>query len=383
MQNYHTFERTKDFFTKETHKSQRRLFLFHLITLVYNIDTVALYFNSPDEFFDHTQYNGKSIMNGRITQQSGGVFYGGIATLIFFCSFLFISNQRAFSSRLENLFEHQIKEPIETEKKCFVTFESIISSTYKSIITSSSLFALTTNFIGFWPGLAITFLCLPGNFFAQFSVFLEHFVKNSRNTCSNTLIKAAAWLCALSYSLSNAALYFNAWDNGFKHCGIINNRLTKYDKNWQLALLIIGGAFSFLFIITTQISFSRRIRNMIEAPKKSTHINPNDDTQNILGDNNVGTTIYLKEKLNVSACVTAVWKTAVTSLSIIGLLATHHRRSTGLALAALFSVGNYIAQLTLYAPSDNEILEKKNYPGFFTSHYLTGPEKLQQLCCCA
>lgn len=377
-------------------------FTHHLTTLCYNMMTVALYFNSIDEFPQHAQNaEGKNFLNNRISIEMDNhtlsnadrdILKASFGVLVFFCTVLFISNQLSFVDRVKKFLSYEEEVPAK-KNPCRIP-DGLTSALFKSITTSSSLFALlvtvmseaSNNKTGFKIGVAVTAACLPGNFFAQSAVFLEHMLGNSKG-CLKYISFPRYY--AASYALSNAALYFNAFDAAPSHIGLIDHRLTKPESPLDYTLLSIAIISSAIFILATYSRFEERINKMLN-PKANTNssiqstynrheMSINADTVSLNGmDSELvfnHSDISCTDKFNFSTIkgfngtVSALWKTIVTAGSVLGILAhaTHWDKSPDIdetKIACILSViimtlPAAIPQLSLYARSNKTIIEDK------------------------
>jgi hypothetical protein len=353
-------------------------------TLFYNLMTVALYFNSIDEFPQHAQNeNGSHWLGGRISKEMGGNsgLQTAFAWLLLFCLALLYSNQITFPKRVKKLLSFEPDEPDQnTSKRKTLIFFALISAIFKALTTSSSLYALLVNIIsdasnnttGFYGGITLTAACLPGNFFAQFSVFLEYF-HNDKSIKKGAHILSHYF--ALSYAISNAALYFNAYDAAPSHIGWTDHRLTTPKTTGDYIALATGILLSLIFLASTWARFYERIYKLIGPGRCSKNneknyllINESESERNLFEFQD----IKWSDKCNLSTLhggagtIAAFWKSIVTSGSILGILASNtpwkenkNIEISCLTLISIMSIFGFFPQLSLYARSNEKIINEK------------------------
>ena len=380
-------------FSEEYHQS-RRMIAYQFSALCYSIYTTVLYFNSINEFPQHAQGpHGYHLLPARITnlaKQDPAMAIPSLLILSSCCLTLLYSNQKTFPKRLQKLFDYENEIPQSKAEKRLI--DASISAVFKAVTTSSSLYALTSNVFTKWFGtqagfaFATTFtcICLPGNFFAQFSVFLEHFIDNL-NMCSNKPVirKVLSHYFAMGYAISNAALYFNAFDAAPSHIGWIKNRLTDAETPAEYVALTFGIIMSLVFVAATWKRFEERIYRLMTSDKQYVYSDSPIFPSTVCQANPAVLYDYMdikfKDKCNFSAnTISATWKTLVTTGSIIGFLAKNlgamnNKTAMGVTFGVLTitTLASFFPQLSLYARSNDTIVEQERQersgksPGFF------------------
>ncbi|MCH9743547.1 MAG: hypothetical protein K0U29_01320 [Gammaproteobacteria bacterium] len=313
---------------------------------------------------------------------------GPLATLGFFCAELFYLNQCTFPKRIEKMFDYyDVIEPTDSQNHFK---HATVTSLFKAITTSTSLYALQSNIfskaagdeVGFYMAIGGTTLFFLGNFFAQFSVFLEHFTSKERVGIFSNWPKAFSHYFALGYAVSNAALYFNAFDAAPAHMGLIKNRLTDPETDTEYVALAFGIFMSTCFAYATWRRFQERIYNLIsknnspasgpllqDSRIQTDHIAitidavPAGDSSNLFHHQDI--TFWHKFDLSVNS-VASVWKTIVTTGSILGFIANNsdvmkhpHQQAILFSCITVTTLLSFLAQHSLYYPSTESIIKEQ------------------------
>jgi len=343
----------------------KRLFLIHLLTLMYNISNMGLYIESPNEFGEHY-----GLINHHLSEfnkdNTGQIIL--FSTIIFFTVILGYSNQKSYAYHInkalskndhsEDAESHPLiyqHEP-ESQPSKFDLVTSLLSGLYKATVASSSLAALLKNTLGSGSAIGASVLCGPGNFMAQFAVFAAPLAKKYHWHISYKRRWLLAHFLTLCYNIPNVALYFNAGDEFLQHIGVLKHRLIDHQENWDyilLALLAVGSVFLFL---STQRSYAQKVANIFT------------DTEQELDSYNAqteyGCCVSILDKLHcffvVESRVTAVYKAAINYISLVAALYSFSQQLVvSFVLASLCMPGNLYAQFSILKPEQSR-LQKEN-----------------------
>ncbi len=162
----------------------------------YTINQAALYFNSPDEFFQHVHIatDEKFFFNYHLSSFKNVGAGFGVVIFAIFSLILGYSNQTSYQGRIEKCIKEtmgQDEEPVERgqehslqvidEETGLISSKkpparlhmlaSITSACYKSLVPCSSFFAFAVG--GIQPGsaLIIAIILLVGNIISQYAIF--------------------------------------------------------------------------------------------------------------------------------------------------------------------------------------------------------------------
>ena len=344
---------------------RKRLILIHTLTLMYNLSNMGLYIESPNEFGEHY-----GLIDHRLSQfgkdNAGQIVL--FSTIVFFTLVLGYSNQKSYSYHIDralgksrpsfDLERHPlIDEPKAKNGSGKLTFAtSLISGFYKATVASSSLAAFLKNTAGATSAIAVSAICAPGNFMAQFAIFAAPLDKKYHWHLSYKKRWFFAHLLTFFYNIPNVALYFNAGDEFLHHIGVLDHRLIDHEENWEylpLVLLVVGSLFLFM---STQRSYSQKIADFFTDPDKEL------DSNNSQSENGwwQRTMDKLQPFFAVESRVSAVYKAVINYISLVAVLYSFTSQLVvSFVLASLCIPGNLFAQFSILKPGRSH-LEKEN-----------------------
>lgn len=355
-------------------------FWIHVNTLLYNVASCALYLRCMADFPLHIEKLERSILD--IQYKETNISMGGKKGLLgFFIAVdmvLLITNQLTMPERLAQMWgcESSSSNTCSTFSSNVRSAFRFISAVLKAIVSSLSLLALVYSIIGIKslvPAISISGILLVGNGLAQLSNFLN--ASKTPIPCfprhlSPGYVKGWSLYSAISYALSNTALYLNTYDAAFMHLGVFNNRLTHCDSSLEKGLFAAGVIFSAIFFLGTIKQYYKSVKQMLEAGERqsddSTSFSLEDGEQEqrvseadasiqALEDGSANQSWCKKLTANLTAMgvIIAFWKTAVTFLAQETFFADFSDRNPtiiriGVGVIAVLSIGNYLVQQTFY-----------------------------------
>jgi len=307
---------------------------------MFNLSNLALYVDSPNGFLEHYGATDHRLSSGDTGEKIAFACILGFAAIQGYC------NQQSYSKSIdETLPGYQKEEDTDPPLLKRDLIAAGISAVYKAAVSSTSFVALSKGLFGFGVGASwsLAAICFPGNAFSQFAIFANRFEKKLNWHLS------PQWRCGLShtlaatYNIPNAALYFNAIDAFPKNINLLDHRLSKCDEPWEVAVVTVIGIFTAALLVSTQRSYSKKIADIFTNPEEVSQTEETSDRQTCQDK--------CRPLIYVASGMTAFYKTAVTSLSLVALIyAAFNSRDAGATIASLCSIGNIIANFSIFKP---------------------------------
>mgnify|MGYP007063421746 CR=1 FL=1 len=322
---------------------------FWLLALSSNLGTCVTYYRSAIDFPEHMKW-----------QQSIDQFHSP-TDIEFFVAILvgstsiFISNQRSLPVRIKHFFVPHSEQEQASRLKGLALINDIVAVAFKTLISSTSLLALFSDFRSPYGylGIVVALLTFPGNAFANLANVWEPFQQQTRCCSSKSTAQRMATICSASYALSQGALYYNQFDAGFDHAHwLIKGRVSGLDNGNKIALFIGAIFFSGIFTYKTKTMYQNKIRRVLQAKKRRLLL-PEDHQQH-RGE------VSTCERIDTGIVCSSTWKSAVMSLVVIGLFKGFNEPASGIAFAALLLLCNIVVNLTLYSHHPKDVLKIKN-----------------------
>jgi hypothetical protein len=323
-------------------RSRQRI-LCEALGLSYNLETVATYWISADNFPKHMGWLKQPISNFSPL--------GTIAPFILFCVaevFLFATNQRKIPIKIAKLLGHKHLEQYQDVccSATWVNAETNIGAAWKAVVSTTSFWALANDILQAVPFIAevdglslglsagLAFILLWPNFASQYVNFSD--ASSKLQSCQYP--KLLASFGGIGYGLCNGALYFNTFDKVFNPW--LGSNLSELDSPAKIILFVINAIFSSHFTVKTSRCYSKLIFQQLTLQDLFYR-----DTMSQTSDSPVTS---LQDHLSTSGHIAAIWKVVVTSLSLINISSELGSSTAGFVLAGLFLVGNYLAQKNFF-----------------------------------
>ena len=353
-----------------------RNFFIHIFTGKFNLSNLALYVTSPNEFREHYGTSDHRLSGGSPAEKAWFVAVLGFVSIQAYC------NQKTYSKTIDRVLPNYRAEneaQDEDPSKYYVILSGI-SSLYKAAVTCSSLLTLTKSQLtllkGSWnlaTGWTLAAVCFPGNACSQFAIFAIPVVRRYHWHLPYWPKLLLSHALALTYNLPNVALYFNLANAFLKNTKLLEHRLTEGHELWEQAVVIFLGFLSIVMFFSTQRTYSKKVAAVFTDPER---VSPN-------GNERTSWTAAALHSVAMSiAGITACYKTAGTSLSLIALVFTFtHSLPLSIAIIPLCLVGNLLAQFSIFKPENtaesesNRFLER-NEPKAWYSRLFGNTEKI-------
>ncbi len=337
-----------------------------------------LYMTAADNFFSHFYHSNQTLndfkhdwMQDNITVFSQPWHKIAFGTLIIPASIaLFTTNLISMPDRLHQLFTGEQKNTSSENQNLTIKILSIISGTWKMVVSGGDLFLLLqtlfsnmNNTANFWLSLSITTAMSPGDIMAQLYNFMG---KHSICHCNNNYLRnILSGYFALGYALGSMGLYGHTLNSSLRNAKLSDHLLT--ETNNLAPKILINGThlfFNLIFAHQTITQYFPRFQSMLQK------FNPfNEETSDLLQVNEPTTNnndfqYNILNRFNFAGLGAACYKTLAIYFSQIVLstaLINFETLNPGkiiylsfLAVLQIFSI--LLIQLTYYRlPSDNEL----------------------------
>lgn len=364
-----------------TDTPKKRKMFATILAAMFTTMNVALYFQSSNEFPEHI-----GLTNHRLSEfnkdNTGQLIL--FSFICFFCALLGYSNQKSYSYHINKTLPKPNDQRrsllistklLETEEDRppnptrFDLTQAAISSAFKAVVASTSLAALLKNTAGSFWAIAVSVLCAPGNFVAQFAIFAAPLLKTYNIPLGYKTRWFFAHLLTWFYNVPNTALYFNAGDVFLRLINVLKNRLIEGQTAWEyglLSFLVISSAF---LLFSTQRSYSKKIANIFTDPNKENTI----DISHF--ENNSWRNVWdkLTPFFQFDSCYTAVYKAIINYISLVATLFSFTKHlGISFTLSSICLIGNLYAQFSILKPErsrqqiiDDHLEPKKSIPCCF------------------
>jgi len=321
---------------------------FWLLALSSNLGTCGTYYRSAIDFPQHMKWQ-DSI--DRFHSPTDIEFF--VAILIGSAS-LFISNQHSLPVRIKHFFIPDSQSEKLSRSKYLALSNDIFAVVFKTIVSSSSLWALFSDFNAlycYW-GLLAALLTFPGNAFANLANVWEPFQQRTQCCSSKSVAQYVATYCSASYALSQGVLYYNQFDAGFNHAQwLITGRVSGLNNGNKISLFTGAIFFSLVFLYKTKTMYQNKIRRVLQT-KRFPLLSENNDQS--------WAEVSAWERIDTGIVCASAWKSAVMSLVMVGIFKGFNQPATGMAFAALLFFCNVVVSLTLYSHHPKDVLKMKN-----------------------
>lgn len=246
---------------------------------VFNVATCAIYLVTADDMFHQLArvesapryiVNQRSWMMGNVSDFSVPWHVYLFATYLVLTGVFCVTNQFSMPHRIEDLLGWQEEQSHDATWK---QIASVFSATWKTVVSNMSLWtvvATNSPWQGFYLGLALVVLAVPGNVFGQLSNFMGGSAKICRSArFSERTIKMIAGFCAASYVLSGSALYFDSFNRSLHKLNWIDKDLTELEgvSFWLVMVCQVVG--NLIFSGMTYLSYYPRFKKMLEPEQQN------------------------------------------------------------------------------------------------------------------
>jgi hypothetical protein len=322
-----------------------------LISL-YNLCNVIVYYHTVNDFPQDMKFSDNKIIEN--LEDLGS--WDGVLLLLT-SAILLVSNQRAYTANLKQALQQSVETAGPTgSNRCMrnlAVIDSIASSGYKSValVLAATAFLKETfsidSDLGKYVALGfVSLFTIGGSFTSELSIYLKPYVRTNTLSCVRGRTQnPAVWghLLTFMFMLCDTILYFNNFDKFRLNLGWSDHRLSKLRDSWDIPFFVYTVISSVGFIIATQTTFSRTVRDLLMSRSQLLVLSSKDDAG------------WQKTVKSSAAYSSIIYKTASITLGFMAVVFLLSDGSdwqwpvTG-ASGILSFIGNLAAQYSIYAP---------------------------------